>query len=181
MNHVEGKIADLATGEALPPGRRGEICVRGYLVMQGYYGPPELTKEVIDPEGWLHTGDLGVMEEDGNITLEGRIKELIIRGGENISPREIESAISLLPQVKGCKVVGVPDPHYTEEICACITTWGTEALEPEAVREHVSGLLAYYKVPRYILFWDEFPMTPTGKTDISGVKEAARRELFPAS
>lgn len=178
MDHVEGKIADLKTGSALPAGRLGEICVRGYLAMQGYYRQPELTAEVIDQEGWLHTGDLGVMDKNGYITLCGRIRELIIRGGENISPLEIEEALLRLPQVKCCKAVGVPDSHYGEEICVCILKGKGEYLDYQTVKEHLSKHLAYYKVPRYILFWEEFPLTPTGKINLSEIKETARRELL---
>ena len=120
MNHVEGKIADLETGEALAPGKVGEICIKGYLVMQGYYHQPEQTAKAIDADGWLHTGDLGELDEDGDIILRGRIKELINRGGEKISPVEVENEICALPQVDTCRMIPVPDVHYGEEACACV-------------------------------------------------------------
>ena len=120
MSHVEGRIADIHTGETLPLGQKGEICARGYTNMQGYYGRPDLTAETIDAEGWVHTGDLGILDENGNVTLAGRLKELIIRGGENISPSEIELALSRMPEAANSKVVGVPDDHYGEEVCACV-------------------------------------------------------------
>lgn len=177
MDHVEGKIADRKTGKALPPGQRGEICVKGYLVMQGYYGQPQQTASVLDEEGWLHTGDLGVLDEAGNITLAGRIRELIIRGGENISPSEIEVALSRIPAVDCCKVVGVPDPHYGEEICACIQCKPGRKLDVEQVRETLSRHLAYYKIPKYVLFWKRLPLTSSGKISLRQLREELKGRL----
>ena len=177
MAHVEGKIADLDTGKALPPGQRGEICVRGYLVMQGYYNQPQQTASALDPEGWLHTGDLGILGEDGTITLDGRIRELIIRGGENISPSEIEVALARIPAVESCKVVGVPDDHYGEEICACIQLKEDQTLDAQEVRDFLAKHLAYYKVPRYVLFWDKLPLTSSGKVSIRLLKEELKERL----
>ncbi|MEG1012046.1 MAG: AMP-binding protein [Ruthenibacterium sp.] len=177
MSHVEGKIADLKTGMILPIGVQGEICVRGYVQMQGYYGREDLTQEVIDADGWLHTGDLGSMDNSGRITLAGRCKELIIRGGENISPCEIEAVLSLLPQVKDCKAVGVPDSHYGEEICVCISVNEGQTLDEKLVKEHISNHLAYYKIPRYVLFWDGFPCTCTQKIKTTETALKAKREL----
>lgn len=163
MNHVEGKIIDVKTGETLPTGQIGEICVRGYLTMQGYYKQPELTAKTLDAEGWIHTGDLGILDEAGNITLKGRLKELIIRGGENISPVEIEAALSKLDAVDVCKVVGVPDSHYGEQVCACIRCRPGMSLTEGEVKQHLRSLLADFKVPAYVLFLEEFPVTATGK------------------
>lgn len=177
MAHVEGKIADPETGEELPVGQRGEICVRGYLVMQGYYNQPKQTAATLDEEGWLHTGDLGVLGADGTITLAGRIRELIIRGGENISPSEIEVALSRMPAVDYCKVVGVPDAHYGEEICACIQRKPECTLEEQSVKAFLSNHLAYYKVPKYVLFWDRLPCTSSGKVSIRKLREELKQRL----
>ena len=175
MDHVEGKIADVSTGAALPIGSCGEICVRGYLTMQGYYKNPEQTARTLDADGWVHTGDLGVLGADGNITLKGRLKELIIRGGENISPCEIEAALLSLPQISRCKVVGVPDPHYGEEVCACIQLCAP--ILENTIRAQLQGQLADYKIPRFFLFWDAFPLTASGKISGAKCKELACRQL----
>lgn len=177
MSHVEGKIVDLKTGQTLPDGEIGEICIRGYLVMQGYYRQNALTAETIDADGWLHTGDLGSLDENGLLTLHGRCKELIIRGGENISPVEIEQAVCTLPQVAGCKVIGVPDSHFGEEICACVVLREGAGLSAEELRRGLKDRLAHYKIPAYILFWDSLPMNATGKIDLTAVRERAGREL----
>lgn len=178
MAHVEGKIADPETGEPLPPGRRGEICVRGYLVMQGYFNQPEQTAATLDQEGWLHTGDLGTLGEDGVITLGGRIRELIIRGGENISPSEIEVALSRIPQVESCKVLGVPDNHYGEEVCACIQLKPDAQADAQTIRDSLSKHLAYYKVPKYILFRETLPLTSSGKVSVARLREELK-QFFP--
>lgn len=177
MSHVEGRIVDLKTGRPLPPGQPGEICVRGYLTMQGYYKQPELTRQVLQEDGWLHTGDMGVMDEAGYVTLTGRVKELIIRGGENISPAEIETILLGVPQVRDCKVVGVPDRHYGEEICACICVQPGAGLTEHRVRQYLSERLAHYKVPRYVLFWPELPRTSTGKISGGECTRRAAEEL----
>jgi len=170
---VEGRIADIHTGETLPVGEMGEICVRGYLNMQGYYKRPDLTAKTIDPDGWVHTEDLGILDEQGNITLAGRLKELIIRGGENISPLEIENVLSEIDGVEDVKVVGVPDPHYGEEICACIIPKEDAALSEEDVRDFLRPHLAVYKIPKYVLFFDDFPRTATGKIKAADVRKTA--------
>ena len=177
MSHVEGKIVDLKTGETLPAGQVGEICVRGYLVMQGYYRQKELTAESIDGEGWFHTGDLGALDEQGLLTLHGRCKELIIRAGENISPLEIEQAVTALPPVAACKVVGVEDHHYGEEICACVVCREGFSLTAAELRESLTGRLAQYKIPAYVLFWDDLPINSTGKIDLPAVRERVRSQL----
>ena len=177
MSHVEGKIVDLKTGEALPAGKVGEICVRGYLLMQGYYNCPEANRTILDADGFLHTGDIGSLDEAGNITLAGRLKELIIRGGENISPCEIETALSSLPQIRQCKVVGVPDEHYGEEVCACLCLHEGQTLTEAEIRDHLKTRLAYYKIPRYFLYLDALPQTATGKIRITETAELAARQL----
>ena len=177
MNYVEGKIADLETGETLPTGKIGEICIKGYLVMQGVYRQPEQTARAIDSEGWLHTGDLGELDEDGYITLHGRIKELINRGGEKISPVEVENQICALPGVETCRVVPVPDKHYGEEACACVVTAEKAAIEEAWIREQLHEQVAAYKVPKYILFFDALPLNGTGKVDNAATAARARREL----
>lgn len=145
--------------------------------MQGYYNQPEQTASALDPDGWLHTGDLGILGEDGTITLDGRIWELIIRGGENISPREIEVALARIPAVESCKVVGVPDDHYGEEICACIQLKEDQTLDAQEVRDFLAKHLAYYKVPRYVLFWAKLPLTSSGKVSIRLLKEELKERL----
>lgn len=172
---VEGSIRDKDTNEALKPGQEGEICVRGYNVMQGYYKLPDATAKVIDAEGWLHTGDLGRMDENGYVTYTGRLKELIIRGGENIAPSEIENILSADKRVRQVKVIGVPDRHYTEEICACIVRDGE--LSEDAVRKLVADQAAYFKVPKYVLFLDELPMTAVGKVDLCQLRQVAAAAL----
>lgn len=163
MDHVEGKIVHSETGEELPPGETGEICVRGYLVMDGYFGQPEETAKVIDRKGWLHTGDMGWLDGEGNIHLTGRLKELIIRGGENISPAEIETALGNCSQVAECKAIGVPDQHYGEEVCLCVVPREGTVVDTVGLRALLVQKLAEYKVPKYIVPLDELPKTVTGK------------------
>lgn len=163
MDHVEGKIVHIETGETQPTGEIGEICVRGYLVMEGYYGQPEATAKAIDEDGWLHTGDMGCLDGDGNLHLTGRLKELIIRGGENISPAEVETALGDCCDILECKAVGVPDRHYGEEVCLCAVRREGSALDEAEVRAILSRKLAAFKVPKYIVFLDRLPKNTTGK------------------
>ena len=162
--HVEIKIIDPVTGETVERGTAGEFCTRGYSVMLGYWDEPEKTAETIDADGWMHTGDLAVMREDGYCTIVGRIKDMVIRGGENIYPREIEEFLYTHPDIEDVQVVGVPDEKYGEELCAWIhMKTGATPLDAETVRAFATGKLAHYKIPRYVLLVDEFPMTVTGK------------------
>ena len=164
LPHVEVKVVDPATGLTVPRGQTGELCTRGYSVMLGYWQEPEKTKEAIDAARWMHTGDLAVMAEDGYLNIVGRIKDLVIRGGENVYPREIEEFLYTHPDIADVQVVGVPDVKYGEELCAWVRMReGAEPLTVEQVREYCTGKLAHYKIPRYVHVADEFPMTVTGK------------------
>lgn len=176
MEHIEGCIMDEA-GNKLPVGQQGEICIRGYNLMVGYYKRPDLTSKVIDKDGWLHTGDIGYQDDDGNIYLTGRLKDLIIRGGENIAPGEIENIIAEMPGVRQVKVVGVPDTHYIEEVCACVVCENNANLTPEDIREYVGKYLAYFKIPKYIIFIDEIPINCNGKFDTAKCKQLAIDKL----
>lgn len=176
--HVEIKVVDPGTGETLPRGATGELCTRGYSVMLGYWDDRDRTAEAIDDEGWMHTGDLAVMREDGYCNIVGRIKDMVIRGGENIYPREIEEFLYTHPDVEDVQVVGVPDQKYGEELCAWVRLReGAEPLDAAAVREFCSGRLAHYKVPRYVLVVEEFPMTVTGKIRKVEMREESARRL----
>ena len=177
MDFLEGKITDIRTGEDLPAGRVGEICVRGYVVMQGYYKMPEETAKAIDKDGWLHTGDMGWFGEDGYLRLTGRIKDLIIRGGENISPAEIENAALEDPQIADCRAIGIPDDHYGEEICLCVILRRDSTRNALEIKEELEKKLAAFKVPKYILFMQSFPKNPTGKIITKELKAAALSKL----
>lgn len=177
MDHVEGKIVHIETGAKQPVGEPGEICVRGYLVMAGYYGRPEETAKAIDGEGWLHTGDMGYQDENGNVHLTGRLKELIIRGGENISPAEIETVLGSCCEIRECKAVGVPDRHYGEEVCLCVVHQEGAMLDEAELRAVLTRQLAAYKVPKYILFLDELPKTVTGKVNLNELSCMIERRL----
>lgn len=175
--NAEGKVVDTKTGQEQPIGETGEICVRGYLVMQGYYGQPEETAKSVDADGWLHTGDLGFLDEKGYVHLTGRLKELIIRGGENIAPGEIERVLLSDPRIEEAKAVGVPDVHYTEEVCACVVATGP--ITEEEIRDLARQRLAPFKVPRYVLLFDSFPQTAVGKIDGKEVRRIALERLCP--
>ncbi len=162
--HVEIKVVDPVTGETVERGEPGEFCTRGYSVMLGYWDDEEKTREAIDADGWMHTGDLAVMREDGYCNIVGRIKDMVIRGGENVYPREIEEFLYQHPDVEEVQVVGVPDERYGEELCAWVKMRADRPpLDADAVRAYATGKLAHYKIPRYVLVVDEFPMTVTGK------------------
>lgn len=161
--HLEIKIVDPDSGAVVPIGQRGEFCTKGYSVMHGYWGDPAKTREAIDEGGWMHTGDLATMDAEGYVNIVGRIKDMVIRGGENIYPREIEEFLYRHPQVQDVQVVGVPDQKYGEELCAWIIAKpGTQPTEDD-IRAFCKGQIAHYKVPRYIRFVTHFPMTVTGK------------------
>jgi fatty-acyl-CoA synthase len=164
LPHLESKIVDPDTGLTVPRGTPGELCTRGYSVMLGYWEEPEKTAEAIDAARWMHSGDLGVMDDEGYINITGRIKDMVIRGGENIYPREIEEFLYTHPDVLDAQVIGVPDVKYGEELCAWIRMRpGAEPLTADTVREFADGKLARYKIPRYVQIVQEFPMTVTGK------------------
>ena len=174
--HVEVKIVD-AEGRIVPPGVPGELCTRGYSVMLGYWGDAERSGEAIDRAGWMHTGDLATLDEDGYCNIVGRLKDMVIRGGENIYPREIEEFLYRHPGVADVQVIGVPDPKFGEELCACIKPkTGTPPTE-ESIRDFCNGQIAHYKIPRYIRFVDSFPMTVTGKVQKFVMREQMIREL----
>lgn len=162
--HVEVKIVNPDNGELVERGQPGEFCTRGYSVMLGYWRDDEKTAEVIDSEGWMHSGDLAVMRDDGYCNVVGRIKDVVIRGGENVYPREVEEFLHTHPDIEDAQVIGVPDAKYGEEICAWIRIRpGGASLDVSAVHAHCAGKLAHYKIPRYVLVVEEFPMTITGK------------------
>ncbi|MCB4820341.1 AMP-binding protein [Roseicella aerolata] len=178
--HVEVKIVD-GEGRVVPPGTPGELCTRGYSVMQGYWGDPEKTAEAIDAAGWMHTGDLAVLDAQGYGNIVGRIKDLVIRGGENIYPREVEEFLFRHPKVAEVQVVGVPDPRMGEELCAWIRLKPGEVAEEEEIRAFCRGQIAHYKIPRYVRFVDAFPMTVTGKVQKFLIRERMAEELRAAA
>jgi fatty-acyl-CoA synthase len=162
--HVNIKIIDPATGDIVERGAPGEFCASGYGVMLGYWKDEAKTREAIDAEGWMHTGDLAIMRPDGYCNIVGRIKDMVIRGGENVYPREVEEFLYTHPDIEDAQVIGVPDEKYGEEICAWIRMKpGRPALDAAAVKAFANGKLAHYKIPRYVHIADEFPMTITGK------------------
>ncbi|MCJ7615456.1 MAG: AMP-binding protein, partial [Desulfobacterales bacterium] len=173
LPHQEVKVVDVDTGATQPIGQIGEICFRGYHIMKGYYGDPEATEEAIDKNGWLHSGDLGTMDADGYVRITGRLKEMIIRGGENIYPREIEDFIYGHSKVAVVAVFGVPDEYYGEEVMAWINLRTGETATGQEIREFCESGLAHFKVPRYIWFVEEFPMTVTGKLQKFRMREIA--------
>jgi fatty-acyl-CoA synthase len=171
--HLEIQIIDPATGLVVPEGTPGEFCTRGYSVMLGYWEQPDKTAEAIDAAGWMHTGDLATMDEAGYVRIVGRIKDLVIRGGENIYPREIEEFLYTHPDVADVQVVGVPDPKYVEEVLAAVRLRPGATVTEDELREFCRGKIAHYKVPRYVRFVDEFPMTVTGKVQKYKMREEA--------
>jgi fatty-acyl-CoA synthase len=176
--HVEVKVVDPVSGKTVERGATGELCTRGYSVMLGYWQDQEKTDESIDGEGWMHTGDLAVMREDGYCNIVGRIKDMVIRGGENIYPREIEEFLYTHPDIEDVQVIGVPDERYGEELCAWVRMReGAEPLDAAAVREFCSGRLSHYKIPRYVMVVEEFPMTVTGKIRKVQMREESTARL----
>ncbi|PYC76379.1 AMP-binding protein [Streptomyces tateyamensis] len=176
--HLEVKVVDPVTGATVPRGSAGELCTRGYSVMLGYWEEPAKTAEAVDAEGWMHTGDLAVMDQDGFLAITGRIKDMVIRGGENIYPREIEEFLLTHPDVLDAQVVGVPDEKYGEELMAWIRLRpGAPELTAEALRTFCTGRLAHYKIPRYVHLVEAFPMTVTGKVRKVEMREESVRLL----
>ncbi len=172
--HVEVKIIDPASGVTVPVGIPGELCTRGYSVMLGYWDQPDVTASSVDPAGWMHTGDLAVMDADGYFSITGRIKDMVIRGGENVYPREIEEFLYTHPDILDAQVIGVPDPKYGEELMAWVRLReGAAVLTAEDLRAFCRGQLAHYKIPRYVHVVDEFPMTVTGKVRRVEMREQA--------
>jgi fatty-acyl-CoA synthase len=178
MPNLESKIVDPGSGEVLERGEIGELCTRGYAVMKGYWDQPDKTAEAIDADGWMHTGDLARMDQDGYVVIEGRIKDMVIRGGENIYPREIEEFLFTHPAIQDVQVIGVPDDTYGEELMACIILKpGAEPLDTAAVAEFCRGKLAHYKIPRYVDVRESFPMTVSGKIRKVEMREEAVARL----
>jgi fatty-acyl-CoA synthase len=174
---LEIKVVDPVTRETLPRGEAGEFCTKGYSVMLGYWEQPEKTAEVL-VDGWMHTGDIAVMDADGYVQITGRIKDMVIRGGENIYPREIEEFLYTHPDVLDAQVIGVPDERYGEELCAWVRMRdGAEPLTAESLRAYADGRLAHYKIPRYVRVVEEFPMTVTGKVRKVEMREVTVAEL----
>jgi fatty-acyl-CoA synthase len=175
--HLEVKIIDPETGAIVPRGKSGELCTRGYSVMHGYWEDEPRTREAIDAEHWMHTGDLATMDAEGYVNIVGRIKDLVIRGGENIYPREIEEFLYRHPKVQDVQVVGLPDKKYGEELCAWIIVKPGQSATDTEIRDFCKGQIAHYKVPRYIQFVTEFPMTVTGKIQKFKIRDAMTEQL----
>ena len=175
--HLEIKVIDPVSGDTLPRGQAGEFCTKGYSVMLGYWEQPDKTAEVL-VDGWMRTGDIAVMNEDGYVEITGRIKDMVIRGGENIYPREIEEFLYTHPDVLDAQVIGVPDERYGEELCAWIRMKdGATPLTAESLRAFAGDRLAHYKIPRYVRIVEEFPMTVTGKVRKVEMREVTVAEL----
>jgi fatty-acyl-CoA synthase len=174
--HVEAKIVD-AQGRIVPVGTPGEFCSRGYLVMRGYWEEPEQTREAIDAAGWMHSGDLATLDAEGYCNIVGRLKDMLIRGGENVYPREVEEFLFQHPKVQAVQVFGVPDPRLGEEVCAWIVLKPGASASEEEIRSFCDGRIARYKVPRLIRFVSEFPLTATGKPQKFVMRDAMMREL----
>jgi fatty-acyl-CoA synthase len=174
--HIEVKIVD-REGRIVPPGTPGELCTRGYSVMQGYWDDPERTADAIDAAGWMHTGDLATLDAEGFCNIVGRIKDMVIRGGENVYPREIEEFLYRHPAIQDVQVIGVPDPKYGEELCAWVRLKPGQALSAEDLRAFCQGQIAHYKIPRYVKFVEGFPMTVTGKIQKYLMRQQMMAEL----
>ncbi|WP_173202397.1 AMP-binding protein, partial [Geobacter sp. SVR] len=174
---VEVKIVDIETGATLPPGKQGELCTRGYLVMKGYYKMPDETARAIDGDNWLHTGDLAIMDENGYCKITGRIKNMIIRGGENIYPREIEEYLYTHPKISDVQVYGVPDRKYGEQVMASIILKKGMTMDEEEVRAFCRDKIANYKIPKYVRFVENYPMTASGKIQKFKMREMAIKEM----
>ncbi len=177
LPNLEGKVIDPVTGETLPSGKIGEYCVRGFTIMQGYYNMPDATRVAIDADGWLHSGDLAVMDADGYFNITGRIKDMIIRGGENIYPREIEEFLYTHPKIADVQVIGVPSEKYGEEVAAWVKLKEGQVATEDEIRAFCQGKISNYKIPKYVKFVDSFPMTITGKIQKYKMRQTAIEEL----
>ena len=177
MPHIEAKIIDPETGETQPIGVPGEICTRGYAVMPGYWENAAATSAAIDVDGWMHTGDLGTLDAGGYLNIVGRIKDMLIRGGENVYPREIEEVLYLHPAVAAAQVVGVPDAKMGEEVMAFIIPREGKTVTEDDIRDFCRARLAHFKVPRYVQLTDAYPLTVTGKVQKFRLRELAIEEL----
>jgi fatty-acyl-CoA synthase len=175
--HVEVKVIDPITERIVERGETGELCTRGYSVMLGYWEEPEKTADAIDRGRWMHTGDLAVMDDEGYLRIVGRSKDMVIRGGENVYPREIEEFLYTHPDVADVQVIGVPDARYGEELMAWIVPRAGASLDQDAIAEFCRGKIAHFKIPRYVQAVDEFPMTVTGKVQKFKLRERAIEEL----
>jgi fatty-acyl-CoA synthase len=175
--HLEVKVVDPATGATMPRGTPGELCTRGYSVMLGYWEDPEATARAIDASRYMHTGDLATMDDQGYVNVVGRIKDTVIRGGENVSPREVEEFLYTHPAIRDVQVFGVPDERYGEELAAWVIVREGEELDAEAVRAFCDGQIARYKIPRYVRVVDAFPLTVTGKVQKFKMREREIEEL----
>jgi fatty-acyl-CoA synthase len=174
--HLECKVVG-PDGETVPRGETGELCTRGYSVMLGYWDDPDRTAEAVDPEGWMHTGDLATIDAEGYGNIVGRLKDMVIRGGENVYPREVEEFLYRHPKVEDVTVVGVPDDRYGEELCAWIRLKPGESADAEEIAAFCRGEIAHYKIPRYISFVDAFPMTVTGKIQKFMIRDQMIKDL----
>ena len=174
--HLEVKIID-EEGAIVPVGEKGDICTRGYAVMKGYWNDPQRTAETVDADGWLHSGDLGIMDDEGYVSVVGRLKDMIIRGGENIYPREIEEFLFTHPKIQDAKVVGISDVKYGEEVCVWVQLKDQQVLSEDEIRAFCKEHIAYFKVPRYIRIVDDFPMKVTGKVQKFKMREQTEKEL----
>ena len=177
LPHTEVKIIDPNTGKIVPLGENGELCTRGYLVMNGYHNDPENTKTTIEPDGWLHTGDIASMDEHGYVVITGRLKEMIIRGGENIYPREIEEFLYSYPGIKDVQVIGIPSEKYGEDVMAWIIPHDGVTIEAEDVKAFCRKQIAGFKVPKFVKFVDAFPTTVTGKVQKFIMRHMAMDEM----
>ena len=177
LPHVEAKIVDPETGETVERGTEGEYCTRGFHVMNGYWNDPEKTAEAIDAAGWMHSGDLAIMDDNGYVNIVGRIKDMIIRGGENVYPREIEEFLYTHPAIADAQVIGVPDLKYGEEIMAWVQLAEGQSVTDAAIKDFCKGKIAHFKIPRYISFVNDFPMTVTGKIRKAEMREKSIADL----
>ncbi|MCP4120107.1 MAG: AMP-binding protein [Desulfobacteraceae bacterium] len=178
LPHIEVKVIDTETGETVAPGVQGEVCCRGYNVMKGYYNNPQATEDAIDKDGWLHSGDLGILDEEGYLSITGRHKDMIIRGGENIYPREIEEFLYKMEEIKDVQVAAVPSEKYGEEVGAFVVLKEDATLEESDVRDFCRGKISRYKIPRYVTFVEDYPMTASGKIQKFKLTELST-EIWP--